>query len=746
MWKEKSGKGKKGGKKRKENHSGKGYEGTTTEHSQFDGECRSCGKYGHKASGCWYEQTNESQGESKGTGKSKSKVTEISESDNRKQVDEWNPSSNTSTQQPNFVSSEQDWMRRWGTLDFFAGRQQETSVHGELGSLVPLWLRSGKLRSTSWWSTLDVLDMSATVVCTEISIGEFYKRRRCGSEQRGTATLRTKRCTGTWWRTVENEFWSRSQLTWWTCANLSWALLHWNIVARQSSSITIYDRIIFRNETVNLVSHDCHSYLHVRHFDEWNFSLQSIGDGWRECDKWCGRRSLRQRWKREKKGSRSFSWWSTRHRRCGQLDISGEAKTARSLRTPEPPTDAARMAHNATHVHSEIGVQSVLRVVDEVLRTHELWWTRQRIHCRNSRQTTWLFEQWQSNTQPCITYVETRSGVVISFMCARKSGYEDLIKEILRHFEAYGFFNPVIIHCDKEMSIIDACRKVARERNSRTVLRFAPKTSHQSNGFVEAVHGHIQGLARCCQTQIETNIGVQLSTISPAIPFAIRYAGFVLLHSATRRQNPIPIFAWNTICITFVHVWWIGIRFDSRSRSACSQTDEQMDQWMLVGTRCIVRRTPGGDETWFAWVQISSQKTTWRTQESTWNDRSSRNEMEFWRGNGFWNTRTDSGTRWGNADSNSPDGNSYSTSTCTSAGRARTRDTSSQQQRRRRCGGQDGDGDLRPILHESCENESDWQSRPLHKHCRSTYFKAAERGRQIDRYWPDHHYKEVGGT
>ena len=24
-----------------------------------------------------------------------------------------------------------------------------------------------------------------------------------------------------------------------------------------------YDRIIFRNETVNLISHDCHSYLHL---------------------------------------------------------------------------------------------------------------------------------------------------------------------------------------------------------------------------------------------------------------------------------------------------------------------------------------------------------------------------------------------------------------------------------------------------------------------------------------------------
>ena len=33
-----------------------------------------------------------------------------------------------------------------------------------------------------------------------------------------------------------------------------------------------------------------------------------------------------------------------------QLDISGETKTARILRTPEPPTDAVRIAHNATHV------------------------------------------------------------------------------------------------------------------------------------------------------------------------------------------------------------------------------------------------------------------------------------------------------------------------------------------------------------------------------------------------------------
>ena len=59
---------------------------------------------------------------------------------------------------------------------------------------------------------------------------------------------------------------------------------------------------------------------------------------------------------------------------AGQLDISGETKTARILRTPEPPTDAVRIWHTTRHMfHSEIGARSVLRDTDEVLRTDELW-------------------------------------------------------------------------------------------------------------------------------------------------------------------------------------------------------------------------------------------------------------------------------------------------------------------------------------------------------------------------------------
>ena len=67
--KEKSGKGKKGDKKGKESHSDKDYGETSTEHSRLEGECRNCGKYGHKAADCWYKQTTNSQGKRKDTGK-----------------------------------------------------------------------------------------------------------------------------------------------------------------------------------------------------------------------------------------------------------------------------------------------------------------------------------------------------------------------------------------------------------------------------------------------------------------------------------------------------------------------------------------------------------------------------------------------------------------------------------------------------------------------------------------------------
>ena len=129
-----------------------------------------------------------------------------------------------------------------------------------------------------FWSCLP------TVVCTAISNGEFYKRRRCGSEQRGTATLRTKVVYGH----VMTNSGKRIliQITF-DVMNVRKPLLSTSALKRRGVTILFnhgYGRIIFsKRDTEFGISRL--SFLLAHHFDEWNSSLQSVGDGWRECDK-----------------------------------------------------------------------------------------------------------------------------------------------------------------------------------------------------------------------------------------------------------------------------------------------------------------------------------------------------------------------------------------------------------------------------------------------------------------------------
>ena len=113
-----------------------------------------------------------------------------------------------------------------------------------------------------------------------------------------------------------------------------------------------YDRIIFRNETVNLVSHDCHSYLHI---------TLANGIPPRKAVVMAGENAANDVDEEvygndgnERHEAREASAGDRRaiadEDQAGQLDISGETRAVRTLRTPEPPTDAARMIHDTTHV------------------------------------------------------------------------------------------------------------------------------------------------------------------------------------------------------------------------------------------------------------------------------------------------------------------------------------------------------------------------------------------------------------
>ena len=174
-------------------------------------------------------------------------------------------------------------------------------------------------------------------------------------------------------------------------------------------------------------------------------------------------------------------------------------------------------------------------------------------------------------------------------------------------------------------------KSCTRTKRENSVEIRAKKTSHQSNGFVEAVHGHVQGLARCHQTQIETNTGIQLSATSPAIPLTVRYAGFVLSRFTVRPDGRTPFqYLLGTpyvspLCMFGESVFALipdhevrAAKLTNRWISGCWWGRDASSDEHLVGMK-------------HGLLQCRSvlQKTSWRAVEPTLNGRGSRDEVEF---------------------------------------------------------------------------------------------------------------------
>ena len=172
---------------------------------------------------------------------------------------------------------------------------------------------------------------------------------------------------------------------------------------------------------MNLISHGCHSYLHItlaNGIPPRKAMVMAGENAATNVDEEVYGNDGAERHEAQEApagGRRAIADAD----QAGQLDISGETKTARILRTPEPPTDAARMAHNGTHVPfrdwcpicvASRGRSSPHRrvVVNKTADTLPKFQT----------DCTFIRTVAESKTQPCITFVETRSGVVISIMSA----------------------------------------------------------------------------------------------------------------------------------------------------------------------------------------------------------------------------------------------------------------------------------------------------------------------------------------
>ena len=126
-----------------------------------------------------------------------------------------------------------------------------------------------------------------------------------------------------------------------------------------------------------------------------------------------------------------------------------------------------------------------------------------------------------------------------------------------RHFEAYGFLNPIIIQCDKEMSIIDVCRKSCTRTKRGISFANCAKNKSSEQRVCRSSTRTLSGTRTMLPvTNRDEHWHTAFSKFTcPSVCDSLRWISSLKIQSATRRQIPIPIFARNSICITFVHVW-----------------------------------------------------------------------------------------------------------------------------------------------------------------------------------------------
>ena len=228
------------------------------------------------------QPSNKSQGKGKGTGKSKSNVTEISESDNSQQVDDCNPSSNTSAQQPtlsqvNTIGCADEGLWIFSQDD---SKKRRYSVN---------WEDQSRPNLTEKWKTEEHELMIDSGCCGHVCPPRFAPQFPMVSSTNvdGVAANNVAlQHYGQKWLMTNSGKRILIQITF-DVTNVRKPLLSTSALKRRGVTIIFnhdYDRIIFSKRDSEF-GFSRLSFLLARHFDEWNSSVQSVGDGSRECDK-----------------------------------------------------------------------------------------------------------------------------------------------------------------------------------------------------------------------------------------------------------------------------------------------------------------------------------------------------------------------------------------------------------------------------------------------------------------------------
>ena len=298
-------------------------------------------------------------------------MTEISESDSSKQVDDWCVSSDTSAQQPNLSQVNTIGCADEGLWIF--------SLEDKKRLYTVNWEDQSCSNPTENWKTEEhelMIDSGCFgPVCPPWFAPQFPM---VSSTKVEAAAAKNVALEHYGQNVVYGHVMTNSgkrfliQITF-DVMNVRKPLV--SISALKHRGVTIifnhdYDRTIFRNETANLVSHDCHSYLHVTlknglpHRKEMVMVGENVSN---DVDE-------------EVYGNMEPREMKLKKLRQSPMRIKPDNLiflVKRKLQEYYVLLNRRQMLlewNTTRHMfHSEIGAQSVLRVVDEFLRTDELW-------------------------------------------------------------------------------------------------------------------------------------------------------------------------------------------------------------------------------------------------------------------------------------------------------------------------------------------------------------------------------------
>ena len=134
-------------------------------------------------------------------------------------------------------------------------------------------------------------------------------------------------------------------------------------------------------------------------------------------------------------------------------------------------------------------------------------------------------EESKEDERPILVSKDKKSGKMIAMVVPRKGDHPKAIQMYAREIRRLGH-GSMVIKSDQEPSIVSFKEKVRKELGSGYEIKMeeSPAYSHQSNGEMEQMVGHLKGIVRTLWYRLESKYGRKIREGEDLFPWMVQHA------------------------------------------------------------------------------------------------------------------------------------------------------------------------------------------------------------------------------